>query len=902
MKEEKKVDKFIVIDGNSLLNRAFYALPLLQTKQGFFTNAIYGFISMLLRLLEEEQPNYLAVVFDTKEKTFRHKTYPSYKAHRDKAPPEMLPQIPMLKELFEAMGIAYFEKDGFEADDLVGTLAKQASRDGKHTLIVTGDKDLLQLIDDHIHVLLTKKGISQMEVYDAAKVKEDFGVEVKELLDLKALIGDKSDNVPGVPGIGEKTALKLLNTYTDLDELYQNVDEIKGKIGEKLKSAEEEAYLSKELVKIVTDVPLNYRWDDLTVFEVGTQEAIKLLHDWEMKRIVDRLPNTGLENMVDTEEMKFQGRTFNRETYQYVGSAEGLKELEEALKHLNKQEKVALYRYLPVISRKKDHPPEPDGGLVLATGDLNVFVNQAQLPEFIQNLSQILPKQIIAHDIKAIWYLFYEYGEVDLFTKDLHILDTKLMGYLLSPTEAPHSIELLSDNWLPDVRLSPIKEGWEAICERGEVLLNLYSPMEEVLKERKQWQLYQEIEVKLALILARMETRGITVDKEVLSTMEKDIDARLASFEQEIYELAGEAFNLNSPKQLGHILFEKLNLPVIKKTKTGYSTDASTLEKLAGEYEIAKRLLEYRQLYKLKTTYLVGLKELVSEKTQKIHTTFNQTITATGRLSSTDPNLQNIPIKLEEGRKIRKAFVVEEERSIFLAGDYSQIELRILAHVSQDKNLIQAFLDEADIHTRTASEVFGVPVEAVSGLMRSHAKAVNFGIVYGISDYGLATQLSVPRKKAKAYIDQYFERFPGVKNYMESVVEMARGQGYVTTLYERRRELPDINHKNYNIRSAAERTAINTPIQGTAADIIKDAMVQVEMNLEASGLLDRAKLILQVHDELILETSREVVEDVADRVKSIMEGVMTLSVPLIVDLKTGPNWYELTPYDTGRGK
>ncbi|OWZ83334.1 DNA polymerase I [Natranaerobius trueperi] len=902
MNQDKANEKFVVIDGNSLLNRAFYALPLLQTKQGFYTNAIYGFIQMLNKLIEDEQPHYLAVVFDTKAKTFRHKQYPKYKAHRDKAPEEMIPQMPMLKELLDAMNICYFEKDGYEADDLVGTFSKKAENKGKQTLIVTGDKDLLQLISDNTKVVLTKKGITNMEQYDESRVEKDFGVKLDNFLDLKALTGDKSDNVPGVPGVGEKTALKLLNNFGCVEKIYENLDQVSGKkLKENLSENKEEAFLSKELVTITREVPFDFSWEELSKFNFQTEDARKLLIDWEMKSIVDRVfeenNNEVLNNQYDNWDYCYYVQETNSEEYS---------SLKDILKSLDNDDYLGIYRHTPnVKTSKKSTYPEPKGGIVLAVKEKTFFVPENLISEVTNDIVyHYLPEKIITHGIKELWHLVYSCCDIDLYelyldTDKINLYDTELMGYLIDPTSAPHGIEDLTSDYLEGATLSALETDWQTICERGIALIDLVDPISDILKSRNQWDLYFEIELQLALILARMEHRGIKVDNDVLTNMEHDINKRLDEFKTRIYDIAGEEFNLNSPKQLGYILFEKLELPVIKKTKTGYSTDAKTLEILAQDYEIGRLLIDYRQLYKLKTTYLTGLKEIISEKTRKIHTTFNQTITATGRLSSTEPNLQNIPVKLEEGRKIRKAFVVEKENHDFLAADYSQIELRILAHVSQDENLIKAFKNEEDIHTQTASQVFEVPPQEVTNEMRSHAKAVNFGIVYGISDYGLSTQLGISRKQAKTYIDNYLTRFSGVKEYMDGTIKNAKENGYVTTLYNRRRELPDITHRNFNIRSAAERTAINTPIQGTAADIIKAAMVQVEKHLKDEDLTQKASLVLQVHDELIFEVDRNYLEMISIKVRDIMETVLQLDVPLTVDLKKGPSWFELSSYEPG---
>ncbi len=915
----KNQDKLVVIDGNSLLNRAFYALPLLQTKQGIFTNAIYGFVSMLLKLIEEEYPDDLAVVFDTKAKTFRHHRFPEYKGHRDKAPEEMHPQIPMLKQLLDAMNVKYFEKDGFEADDLIGAFSNLACKYDKQALIVTGDKDLLQLLDDNTSVMLTKKGITQMEYYDEDKVKSELGVNVEQLIDLKALTGDKSDNVPGVPGVGEKTALKLLKDHTTLDDLYENIEQITGKMKDKLTENQDQAYLSRELVTIYRDESIleGLNWEELSQFQLDTHIARELLREWEMNSILERLPSESIDETASYDKSDNSLPGYLSSDFYYISNREdsSITKLKEELTDCLKVKQtidLVIYRQKLAIDQSKNQKlfADNDDGLIISLSDLTFYISQNAVTEVITDFvfPKIFdaPKQfgLVTYNIKSLWHYIYQLTGTDFYRlvfKLQYCYDVELMAYIADPTGTPHEITDIKTQYAPElkVKIEDNASSWQDLCKKGRMLLDLATPLEKLLQDRDQWSLYNEIEFPLAFILARMEYRGITVQASVLDAMEQNIDTRIADISTKIFEISGEEFNLNSPKQLGYILFEKLHLPVIKKTKTGYSTDAKTLETLAQDHEICKLLLDYRQLHKLKTTYLSGLKDLIFESNGKIHTTFNQTITATGRLSSTEPNLQNIPIKLEEGRKIRRAFVVGKPEQLFLAADYSQIELRILAHVSGDDTLIKAFQNQEDIHTQTAAQVFHKEPEDVSKELRSHAKAVNFGIVYGISDYGLATQLGIPRKQAQEYIDAYFDKFSGVKKYMDDMVTQAKYNGYVTTLYHRSRDLPDINHSNFNIRTAAERTAINTPIQGTAADIIKDAMVKVEHELEHEGLLEKARLLLQVHDELILEVSEDVLPKVAKKINDIMENIINLQVPLTVDLKTGANWYDLQPYQSG---
>ncbi len=922
MKSEEDKEKFIIIDGNSLMNRAFYALPLLKTKQGFFTNAVYGFVSMLIKTIEDENPEYLAVVFDKAAPTFRHEKYPDYKGHREKTPEELKGQIPLLKELLHAMGVFFYEKEGYEADDLIGAFSEKADKKGdKEITIISGDKDLIQLLtNESTKLFLTRKGISEFELYDREKVKEVYDLEVEKFLDLKALMGDKSDNIPGVPGIGEKTATKLLKEFDNLDEIINNIDKISAKkAASRIVENHDKAILSKELARIHSQVPVEMDWDELNKFDFSSKEALTLLKEWEMKSILERISKKISREDIFDDTLKNSNdaiypsstKTFEA-NYFYITKDESEKRTKEILSLLSKSNKAAIYYY-----SEKDAPeqksidpgefglavaiPDPDGEGDEKEKDFGAvncfFIPQDNISDFIKNaIIPNFPDRLVAHRIKDLWHLFYNEAGKDLSSFGVNITDIEIGGYLLDPTGAPHTPRDLALLYL-DKNIKNNNEGYEGVCEWALAQLELESVLLDKLKEEEQWLLYEEIEHPLSFVLARMEHRGITVDRNELEKMEREIDTNIEKLKYEIYQLAGEEFNLNSPKQLGKILFEKLNLPVIKKTKTGYSTSAQVLETLAKEHKICRLILDYRQIYKLKTTYLVGLKELIpSEKIGKIHTTFNQTITVTGRLSSTEPNLQNIPIRLEEGRKIRKAFVTRDTSFDFLACDYSQIELRILAHVSGDKRLIEAFEKGEDFHTQTAALIFDVSLDEVDGQMRSHAKAVNFGIVYGISDYGLSTQLDITRKQAKIYIDSYFNRFPGVKEYTDDVIKKAKEQGYVETLYHRKRKLPDIRHENFNRRTAAERTAMNTPIQGTAADIIKKAMVEVENRLAKERYLDQAKLLLQVHDELVLEVKQDVFDEVARMVKDIMEQVIELKVPLVADIKRGKNWYEMNDY------
>lgn len=880
--------KFMILDGNSLIYRAFYAIPLLTTGEGTFTNAVYGFVNMLLKIINDEKPQCVAVAFDKGKITFRNEQFDQYKGHRKPTPDELRPQFALAKEVLAAMNIPVYELEGFEADDLIGTLTQKAEQQGFNNLIVTGDRDTLQLISSKTEVLLTKKGISETEKYDLAKVEERYGLSPDQVIDLKGLMGDSSDNIPGVPGVGEKTGLKLIQDFGSIEQLYENLDSLSPKMRDKLETNRDMAFLSKQLATIVRDVPYEIDLSHCQYCEPDYEALLGLFRKLEFRTLIKSL----------TEKMKTAAKetgsvasvTSITGDYRQLPLADGLDKLTEELD----AGEISIYYELsnpdPMLAELTGLGWSVRPGQAWYVGTASG--NQTSLFEEVENISGLAALigarsglKKYCHDGKKLLVALDRYGirweSIDQ--------DTMLAAYLLNPTGQAHdqaelSAKYLGQNFIPG-------DGPLDACSRADITVSVQKALVDKLAENGMDRLYSEVELPLIRILADMEIAGVKVDPGQLKAMSNELAGKLDIITSEIYSLAGEEFNINSTKQLGYIFFEKLNLPVIKKTKTGYSTDVEVLETLAEEHEIAAKIVEYRQLAKLKSTYVDGLAGLVNPRTGKIHTTFNQTVTATGRLSSTEPNLQNIPARLEEGRRIRKFFVPSRSGNLLVSADYSQIELRVLAHVSEDENFIRAFREGEDIHTHTASEVFGVLDEDVTREMRDRAKAVNFGIVYGISDFGLARNIKVTRKEAKTYIEGYFQRYPGIRAYMEAVVAAAREQGYVSTILNRRRYLPDIFSPNHNVRSFGERTAINTPIQGSAADIIKLAMVEVDRQLREKGL--KTKMLLQVHDELIFEVPEEELEVVIPLIRDCMENAVTLKVPLVVDMKKGVNWYDM---------
>lgn len=861
-------DKFLVIDGSSLIHRAFFALPPLTTKNGVHTGAVYGFCNMLLRLLADVQPKWLAVAFDKSRKTFRTEMFADYKGQRKPTPSELSEQFPLARKVLEAMNISVLELDNYEADDIIGTFAVHAPQEAD-VIIVTGDRDELQLLSDRTSVYFTKRGISDLKIYTPEVFAEEYeGLEPKQLIDLKGLMGDTSDNIPGIPGVGPKTALKLIGEYGSVENVLANADKINGKaLREKVQNNKESALLSKKLATIFTDVPVDA---DLANYELKAlkPEARELLAGLEFRNMYDRFnavmgaPEGDFSLFGDFVEDKPAG--LPEEVVKSADDAEALFKLIAVRREVTPLT-VQIGGTLPDLYFKRAE--------LLCDG--RVYIFEGECPGWRLFYDWLVDEncQKACCDSKEIIKTALCLGvEARGITDDIAIA-----AYLIDPARSEYSIKTVGGAYL-----------MQEYAQECKTVAELVPVLRAKLAEHEQIKLYEEMELPLARTLAKMELAGIKPDAALLDKLTKEMAAQIAALEILAVEQAGESFNLKSTKQLGAILFEKLGLPVIKKTKTGYSTDVSVLEQLRNEHPLVRTILEHRKLTKLHSTYLEGLRPLINTVTGRIHTHFQQLVTVTGRLSSTDPNLQNIPTRTELGKKIREIFVPGEGYDYLLSCDYSQVELRVLAHIAQDELLLESFLHGQDVHARTAAEVFGVPLGEVTGTMRTRAKAVNFGIVYGISDFGLAKQLDINRGEAGRYIENYLGRYTGVKKYMDDMVASAKKQGYVQTLFGRRRYLPDINSRNFNLRGFAERTAINTPIQGTAADIIKIAMVNVQKMLEEGGY--KSRILLQVHDELLLEVTADEREEVGALVKQTMESAVKLSVPLIADVNYGVNW------------
>lgn len=865
-------NKFVVIDGSSLMYRAFYALPLLSTANGQYTNAVYGFAMMVVKILEDLQPDTLVVAFDKGKKTFRNEIFTEYKGTRKPMPTELVGQIPLIHELVEVLGIRLIEESGFEADDIIGTLATKAAAQGNEVFVVTGDKDALQLVRKNLKVMLTKKGISEMQVFDEAAFEEKYGLKPLQLIDLKGLMGDSSDNIPGVPGVGEKTATKLLLEYGSVENVLAHIDEVAGKkLQEKLYDNKNLALVSKKLATIICDMPLNY---DAEKYKIAA-DAVKL------KAFCLKYQFRSILSKIDKLFQIDDGFGFGTIVEELPPSVEKIEDYDTLKKVVAEIKAIGQFVFYSIFTGQV--PNKKLEGIVVANKNGEAFSVSSQLFGWYEIIELFSDETIekITHDFKPVYKAGIEVNGV--------IFDTMLAAYLLEPTTNEYNIKALLELYLD--RYNQVDSFEDELSYGAWVvggIFDLYKPLQAKLAEKALTKLYDEIELPLVEILASMENNGICVNQEALKKMSQEIAVKLEVLLKEIHALAGCEFNVNSPKQLGEVLFERLELPVIKKKKTGYSTDAEVLDKLTHEHPIVNKILEYRSWMKLKSTYLDGLGVLVNEETNRIYASFNQMVTATGRLSSSEPNLQNIPVRTEAGKHIRGLFVPENGYDYLLSADYSQIELRLLAHMSKDKNFIEAFTHNQDVHVRTAAEVFGVPLDEVTSELRSRAKAVNFGIVYGISDYGLSRDLNVTRKEAGEYIENYFAKCPGVKRFIDETVENAHRDGFVTTLFGRRRYLPDINSSNYNQRSFAERTAMNTPIQGTAADIIKKAMIDVYRVLKVKKL--RSRILVQVHDELLLEVPKDEIEIVSELLKKAMQDTVTLDVPLIVDVHMGKNW------------
>jgi DNA polymerase I len=926
MEKGKGADKFLILDGHSLAYRAFFALPLeLKTKKGLHTNAALGFTNMLLRLIKDESPDYLLVTFDYPAPTFRHHVFTEYKATREKTPREMKEQMPLIKEILDAFRIPVYELEGYEADDLIGTFAAVGERCGLDTFIVTADADAYQLLSPKIKILITRKGISQLEEFNLEKLHHKYGLDPLQWIDFKALKGDSSDNIPGVPGIGEKRALQLLKEYGSLNRVIECVNNIPGKLGETLSAYSDQALLSRELATINKDVPLAFQLEDSRCETPDWELLYLIFQRLEFNNLAAKIPElSGLGSKFTVSQKQVESReifeqsslwdeTDNNDSFQVViddhRGGEGylpLGDIKDIEKLCNALSEGGVFSLLaPGIPSW-----ENEGGLFFSPGGDDVYfipMDGKKLPvhEVLKVMGPIFENPFntfITHDLKPL----VKY----LTSKNIHIkcrlFDTLLAAYLIEPDRPSYNLSVLFEEYLslqkaePEKTLDKEKQQMQTFSFFSFSSRNIFK-LKEVLLDglemRELGKLFFELELPLVFVLAKMELTGIRVRKDILETLALQLDEKLLSLEKEIMELAGMDFNLNSPRQLSFVLFEQLQLPVLRRIKTGYSTDARVLQELSASHPIAAKIIEYRTISKIKTTYLEGLHALINPSTGKIHTTFNQAVTATGRLSSRDPNLQNIPVRLEEGRRLRYAFRPSAEGNLLLAADYSQVELRIMAHLSGDANLIDAFEKDQDIHTRTAAEVFNVPLENVTPFMRNAAKAVNFGIIYGISDYGLSQDLHISRSEAKEYIHNYFKHYPGVKKYIDDCIKTAREKGYVTTLMNRRRCLADINHTNFSRRSFAERMARNTPIQGSAADIIKAAMLSIDRYLDEKEL--RTAMLLQVHDELIFDVFPDELEEVSSTVKKLMENVLPLSVLLKVDLKAGVDWYHLYPLEGG---
>ena len=879
------MSKLVLIDGHSILNRAFYGVPDLTNAAGLHTNAIYGFLNILFKILDEESPDYLTVAFDVKAPTFRHEMFKEYKGTRKPMPEELREQVPVMKEVLQAMGIRIIEQAGYEADDLLGTIAKRAEAEGIDVSLVSGDRDLLQIATDRIRIRIpkTKGGRTEIENYYAADVEAKYQVNPVQFIDLKALMGDTADNIPGVPKVGEKTATDLMVQFGSLDGIYEHIDEVtKKSVKESLIQNKDLAYLSRELATIKLDSPLTYTLEEARVGNFFNEASYILFKKLEFKNLLN----------------KFEKGVSNEEISASFHLVENLAEVEALFTRIlsDKDRQIGL-KVVKEAGRHGEllgvalHLQEEGSFLVLKQG----FLTEDYLKEKIALLGAQC--RIATADIKSE-YAYLHAQDTDRF------FDVILAAYLLNPLKNDYTVEDIANEYLnlmlpekgqafgrlsfKDALNEKPEDFLRYCCFEAYVCAQAAVCLQQKLEETQMDRLMREIEMPLTLVLFSMEKEGIRVNPEALKDYGEALSGKITELEQEIYSEAGCEFNINSPKQLGEILFEKMGLPGGKKTKTGYSTAADVLEKLSGEYPVVKHILEYRGLTKLKSTYADGLAAYIEDE-NRIHSTFNQTITATGRISSTEPNLQNIPIRMELGRQIRKVFI-PKDGYCFMDADYSQIELRVLASMSGDERLIEAYRSHADIHRTTASQVFHIPFEEVTDLQRRNAKAVNFGIVYGISSFGLSEDLSISRKEAAAYIEQYFETYPQVKQFIDSLVKDAKKNGYAVTLYGRRRPVPELFSSNFMQRSFGERVAMNSPIQGTAADIIKIAMIRVFERLKKEGL--KSKLILQVHDELLIETALEEEEQVRMILEEEMVHASSLAVELEIDLHVGINWYE----------
>ncbi len=849
-------DLLILIDGNSLMYRAFYALPVLSTDDGVYTNAVYGFLSMMLKAIEDENPSHIAVAFDLKGKTFRNDIFSEYKAGRKPTPHELIPQFDTIKNILKAMNIKTLGVEGYEADDIIGTLSSMAHDNGMSTKIITGDRDVFQLVNDDVTIMLTKRGISDIETYDNNVLIDKYSFGADKMVDLKGLMGDSSDNIPGIPSVGEKTAIKLLTQYGSLEGVLENAQEIKGKLGEKVRANIDQAKMSKVLAKINTEIPVGVTLSECVFEGIDGQSVIPELKKLKLNIILKKVSQMTGE----------KPKSYKEAETVILNDEKSIKELSGKLNNAN---------LISIFIGKDIHVS--DGEIEYIAPVMHSLLDDGlDLYDIIGYLKDVFENDVpkVVYDAKS---MMHELGKHGIKLCNLQF-DVYIAGLVLGRS-ARGGFKTLVENSL----------GHGVGNCHAHVMQELMLEQKKIIKNRQQEKVFDEIEMPLIPIIFDLETTGFKIDKDVLASLDAEYSEKLNELTENIYENAGQSFNINSPKQLGEILFENLGLPAAKKTKTGYSTDISVLEGLREKHDIIDPIIEYRTLAKLKSTYIDGMNPLIT-KEGRLHTTINQIGAVTGRFSSTAPNLQNIPIRTSEGVRLRKAFVASGENHILVDADYSQIELRILAHISGDENMLEAFNTGDDIHRRTAAQVFGVAEDEVTKSMRSSAKAVNFGIVYGISDFGLSRQLNISRKQAGEFIDKYFETFPKVKEFMNASVEFGRENGYVSTLYGRRIYLPQLRSSNYNQRTGAERVAMNAPIQGSAADIMKLAMIAVYNALESEKL--KSKLILQVHDELIIDTVNDELEKVKKLIKEKMESAAKLDVKLTADVDTGNSWYE----------
>ena len=877
--------RLIIIDGNSIINRAFYALPDMSNSEGLKTNAIFGFVRMMFKIIEDYQPTHMSVAFDKKAPTFRHKQYADYKAGRKKMPDELAQQLQPLKDLLDKFNINRLELEGYEADDLIGTVARLGEENDFKVYIVTGDKDAIQLASHKTTTLITKKGVGEVEEYNYDSVLERYEMTPTQFIDLKGLMGDKSDNIPGVPGVGEKTGIKLLKQYSTIENLIEHTDELKGSIKKKIEENKDLALMSKELATIITNVPIEVKLEDLEYGDYNKDDVVEKFKEFGFTSLITKL--------LDIE----GGETTIKEEIDL--KIEHLDNVEDFIKKAEENKKVII----DVIGKEGNILDKRVLYVFLSLdGNEIYYVNEDELPQIKTLLSNPEIKKH-GYDLKEDYILLKPY-EIELNSMDF---DITIAEYLIdSKSSTSYECSAIAMKYLTRKIKSKedlLGKGAKAkkfdeiefdelsayIGDKLNTVNGVYPKMEENLKETEMDGLFYHVEMPLVEVLGSMEYIGMKVDKDQLNELKEKFTTIINELENEIFELAGEPFNINSPKQLGVVLFEKLGLPVIKKTKTGYSTNAEVLEKLRDKHEIIDKITEYRQIVKLNSTYVEGLLKIINPKTGRIHSSFNQTITTTGRISSTEPNMQNIPVKTEMGRDIRKVFVADDNCKLVDA-DYSQVELRVLAHMSGDENMIDAFKHGEDIHSKTASQIFDVDIKDVTSKQRIEAKAINFGIIYGKTDFGLSQDLNIPVATAKAYIDSYFNKYPKIKEFMDEAVESATETGYATTILNRRRYIPEIKASNFIVRNQGKRFAMNAPIQGSAADIIKVAMVNVYNKLKENNM--KSRLILQVHDELIVEAVDEELEMAEKIVREEMENAQSMDVKLDVDLNTGDSWYE----------